>query len=57
MSIGTRLKTAAVGLPIVVLAIRTVTGTALLLLLVLMAALLEYEVSTCARAYMLFGGS
>lgn len=44
MSIGTRLKTAAVGLPIVFIALRTVVGTALLLLLVLMAALLEYEV-------------
>ena len=45
MAIGTRLKTAAVGLPIVFVALRTVAGTALLLLVVLMAALLEYGVS------------
>lgn len=48
MSIGTRLKTAAVGLPIVLVALRTVEGTALLLLLVLLAALVEYEVSGVA---------
>lgn len=48
MSIGTRLKTAAVGLPIVLVALRTVEGTALLLLLVLLAALVEYEVSDVA---------
>lgn len=43
MPTGTRLKTAAIGLPLVVGALTTVWGTAILVLLVLVVAMVEYQ--------------
>lgn len=44
MSIWVRVRTALIGLPIVIIAISTVLGTCLLLLLTLLTALSEYQV-------------